>query len=367
MISDFEELLLELPLVGALATRTKNFRQRRHRLWNFTCPYPDCGDDAHSKSRARGYVYEHEHKLKYKCHNCGRSQYFTTLLKEQFGDLYRELLFQRARSTGNSNPSYLASDETNVVAPSKRPRTENEFEWTPIAKLSPAHYARKYVEGRKIPQARWSDLYFVEDFATFANSVVPRSFKQKRSEPRLVLPFRDEKGHIIAFTGRSFDPHAGHYKYLTIRIDDSATRVFRLNEVNAAEDFVVVEGPIDSLFFDNAIAVSGAKLDVPEIVRDHPARAILVADNEPRNHQVVSNIEKYLEGGFRVFLWPVGWPYKDVNEAVQAGVSPSTLKQMILDGSTRGLAGKVQLTFWRKDDRSFELRPNRDQRSHRER
>lgn len=345
MLSDFDELLIELPLVNALSVRTMNFAQKRAHLWNFSCPYPDCGDNATRKDRARGYVFEFKHRLQYKCHNCSRSLWFPTLLKEQFPDLYQELKIQRYRAQQNSNPiQYL--DETKEPEPPKQ--TIAEPPWIPISKLDEHHPAYQYVLNRRIPRARWTDIYYVEKYGDFVRQMGQKN-SRLRNDARIVLPYRDKNGKLIGFTGRSMDPVDNRYKYLAVNLDEESERVFRLNEVMTTRPFIVVEGPIDSLFLENVIAVSGAKLSAPSIVRENRSKAILVADNEPRSKIIVRNIERYIEEGYKVFLWPSSWKCKDINQAVQEGVDAGSIERMILNDSASGMKARTKLAFWRKD------------------
>jgi len=353
MLSDFDELLIELPLVNALSVRTANFAQKRSRLWNFSCPYPDCGDNATRKDRARGYIFEYKHRLQYKCHNCGRSSLFSTLLKDQFPDIYQELKIQRYREKRNSAPiQYL--DETKEADPPKQ--TIVEPPWVSIADLDAHHPAYQYVLNRKIPRSRWTDLYYVEKYGEFV-----RQMGQKNSrlgnDPRIVLPYRSKDGKLIGFSGRSMDLVDNRYKYLSVKLDDDAEMVYRLNELSTNRPFIVVEGPIDSLFLENAIAVSGAKLDAPSVVKENSRRAILVADNEPRSKIIVKNIARYIDEGYKVFLWPPSWKYKDINKAVQEGVEAESIERMILDGSASGMKARANLAFWRQD---IDIRKNHE-------
>ena len=57
----------------------------------------------------------------------------------------------------------------------------------------------------------------------------------------------------------------------------------------------VTEGPIDSLFLPNSIAVAGSDFKkIPEDIKDN---AILVYDNEPRNTEIVKKIEQVIDLG----------------------------------------------------------------------
>ena len=60
--------------------------------------------------------------------------------------------------------------------------------------------------------------------------------------------------------------------------------------------FVVEVGPIDSLFLSNAIATAQPDLRVYE------DNVVLIPDNEPRNVEVIKQIEKYINENFDVVI-----------------------------------------------------------------
>ena len=58
----------------------------------------------------------------------------------------------------------------------------------------------------------------------------------------------------------------------------------------------LLKGPIDSLFLSNAIATAQSDLRVYE------DNVVLIPDNEPRNVEVIKQIEKYINENFDVVI-----------------------------------------------------------------
>ena len=114
--------------------------------------------------------------------------------------------------------------------------------------------------------------------------------------PRMVIPFRDSNGDIFAYQGRAFGKEKP--KYITIILDESVPKIFGLDRVDPSRDIFVVEGTIDSLFIQNCIAVAQSDLRVPQ----YKDKAILVPDNEPRNKQIIKQIEKAIDDNYRVVV-----------------------------------------------------------------
>ena len=63
-------------------------------------------------------------------------------------------------------------------------------------------------------------------------------------------------GEVFAYQGRAFGSEQP--KYITIKLDDNADKIYGLDRVDKTKTIFVVEGPIDSMFLDNCIAVAGA-------------------------------------------------------------------------------------------------------------
>jgi hypothetical protein len=109
----------------------------------------------------------------------------------------------------------------------------------------------------------------------------------------------------------------------------------------------VVEGPLDSLFLPNAIAVSGSSFDTPTI-RQLLTNATIVMDNEPRSKEITKQLAKYIELGYNVCMFPETIVEKDINEMVSSGKSPEQILQIINTNTFSGMEAKLRFTEWRK-------------------
>ena len=227
------------------------FKKKGDFLWNFRCPY--CGDSQKSRTKARGFVYRKKNDLFYKCHNCGVGTTLGKLIEYVDSKIHKDYIMERYRSgvkTNNPEPEF----KFNVPIFRKRGVLKN---LKSISDLSTEHPARKIVEKRLIPSEFLSDLYLCESFYKFTNTLVPNKFPSLDGDhPRLLIPFRNEKGEVFAYQGRSFGKEPP--KYITIRLDDDTTKIFGLDRIDDSKQVYAVEGPLDSLFLDNCIAVGGA-------------------------------------------------------------------------------------------------------------
>jgi len=154
--------------------------------------------------------------------------------------------------------------------------------------LPKSHPARKYVEDRKIPLelVLYAPFYgkFLEDVhlrGLFTNNEQAEKMYKNR-EPRMIIPFYDENGQSYVFQARSFDPNS-KLKYITTKVDEKYPKIYGMDRVDKSRTIIVQEGPIDSMFIDNSIAMSGMINELPS-----GCDYIFMYDNEPRNRDVGS-------------------------------------------------------------------------------
>jgi len=222
------------------------------------------------------------------CHNCGASTTLSNLLKLIDNSLYQEYVMERFKgeSTGNvAKPDFNAL-KTNIQLAEKF--NSNKINLDSIEKLNDNHIAKVYLKKRQIPEQYYSKIYFAENFKTFVDGLFLDHNKILYEEPRIVFPFYDEKNILQGIQGRAIG--ASKIRYITIKAHESAKKVYGLDTVDFSKRIYVVEGPIDSLFLDNAIALMDASLykASPLIGK---ADFVFIYDNENRNKQIVQNME----------------------------------------------------------------------------
>ena len=188
-------------------------------------------------------------------------------------------------------------------------------------------------------------LYYAPKFNEWVNSIIPGKLpKLENDSPRLVMPFIDKEGNLFGFNARAFRDN--ELRYITIMIDEDMPKIFGLDTVNFSKKYYVIEGPIDSLFIDNSVAMAGADGNAKGL--ENTENAVFVFDNEPRNKEIVSRMERCLNKGYNICIWPEKVLDKDINDVILSGLSEADLKQMIDDNTYRGLEGKLQLSYWKR-------------------
>ena len=306
-----------------LSPRLDKFKKLRDNLFNFRCPY--CGDSQKFSNKARGYIYRKKNDFFYKCHNCGKGTTFSKVLQYIDPEMYKEFVMEKF--TGPK------TDEFKFEAPKFKKRDPKLENLTPINKLNGKHPARQFVESRQIPEEFYSDLYLCSKFFKWAK------IRSKQDHPRLVIPFRDESGEVFAAQGRAFGKETP--KYLTVKFQDKP-KIFGLDRCDWSQRTYVVEGPLDSLFVDNCLAVAGADFEHHFPMKDN---VTIILDNEPRSREIIKRMEKLIDKDYELVIWPDNVKEKDINDMVLAG--DVNIMHTIKNNTYTGLTAKLKLSSWK--------------------
>ena len=334
-------ILTDTKYLSLLSPRLDRFKKGRDHLWNFRCP--QCGDSQRSKSKARGYVYRKKTDLFFKCHNCGIGQSVGNLIKDIDPYLHKQYVMERYKSGETGQRKTKEPDFK--FEPPKFKFKKTKISLSSIGSLSKDHYARVYYENRKIPNKFMDKIFFAEDFKKWAQSVCEVDYSTLTSgEPRLVIPFFDQNNKLIGAQGRALSK--SKVKYITVKVHESSPKIFGLERWNPREHTYLVEGPIDSLFLPNSLAMAGA--DVHQLDTLNKSNTTLIFDNEPRNRHIVKSTWSAVKKGWRVLVWPEGHESKDINEMILSGYSLDKIMKIINKNTYSGQRGEWEVRMWKK-------------------
>jgi hypothetical protein len=214
-----------------------------------------------------------------------------------------------------------------------------------LDKCSPIDPVARYVRSRSIPRVTWGRLRAVPDFSRVVEYLPAYKGRIPNAKPRLALPCRDVLNNVTALVCRSVD--GSEPRYVMLKVDEAEPVVFGLECVRYDRPVIVVEGPVDSLFLPNAVAVAGT--DLPRIGKYLSAGGCyLVFDNQPRNREVIEAMRRAGEQGYRVCVWPDDTPGKDVNDMIKGGWTVDKIVGIIRDQSFTGLRLETEIAAWRK-------------------
>lgn len=327
---------LEHKFINLLSARLRNFKRKSHNLYNFSCPF--CGDSKQKSSKARGYFYERDARYWYHCHNCMYHSSFVNVLQQLDHTLYSDYL---AENLVNKKEEIWHVPKVNF---------DTDFalkelrKLSKISQLSDNHPGKKYVVARRIPVVYHSLFRWCPNFMTWTNILKPNKFSEEAlyyDEGRILIPFFDEKNTFFAYQGRAISDTEQRYIMLVLNYDIPA--IFGLNTVDFNEDVFVFEGPIDSTFVKNSLAMGGGDISQLTKVADVD-RYIIVYDNEPHSKETKKKINQAINYGYRVCIWSNTIKEKDVNEMVLRG--EKDIEGVIRSNVYSGMKAKARLAMW---------------------
>lgn len=320
---------------------------------NHRCLY--CGDSSKNTYKARGYHFAVEQSFIYKCHNCGKSTSSVNFIKDHFPVIHKEYVKEWLKESGRKPKNHASGH--------KMP-SANTFKFTPKIEINTKDImtvenlkflmkpcnevavAKKYLEDRKIPKVHFNELWYTEHPQSL--SLLSSKYKDRvlGNDPRIILPFFSEDGELIGISGRAINDSP--LRYLTMRFRDDLPLIFNLNKVDRTKTIYVTEGPIDSLFLPNSIAVAGSDFKkIDETIKDS---SVLIFDNEPRNKEILKKIDEVIDLGYSVCVWNDRRvdAYKDINEMILNGLTEQEVKSIIDECTTDGLSAKLKLQEYKK-------------------
>lgn len=341
---------IDYKYLGLLSPKLPLFKRKHDGTYNCRCVL--CGDSKTDKRKARGFILTRGDQTTYYCHNCHASLSLANFIKEVDPSLHEE--YQREKiSEKYSSKQIGITAQTRDISKVVFPKYLREAAFKKLTKVSSLRYdhpVKKYIESRKIPSKHHHKLFLCSKFKQWVNTIVPNKFSEEsleKDEPRLIIPFIDMDGSLIGFTGRAIGE--SKIRYITIHVDINKPLIFGLDGVNKQEKIYVTEGPLDSLFLPNAIAMgSSNNLNGIKMFHDDPKKFIIVHDNEPKNKDICSVVEKAIELGYNVCIWPSTLVYKDINDMVLSGTKPEDVKMIIDCNTYSGLEAKLRLTDWKR-------------------
>tara|TARA_B100001059_G_scaffold202882_1_gene211089 strand:+ start:242 stop:1210 length:969 start_codon:yes stop_codon:yes gene_type:complete len=318
---------IDSKFIGIISSRLAKFKRVKSNLYNFRCPI--CGDSKKNKNKTRGYIYSVKANTNFKCHNCGASMSFNNFLKQIDSTVHKQYTLEKFKQ-GHTGRNFV-TDEPNFVfeKPVFKPKII-------LPLCSEVERGRTYLENRRIDPKKF---YYAENFKTFVNSYKEVFSENAPEESRVIIPLYYNK-KIIGFQGRALG--SSSVKYITVMIDDDAPKIYGLDEVQNDQNVYITEGPFDSTFIRNAIAMCGADADVRRWGISSP---VWIYDNEPRNREIVNRISKCIDSGEKVVIWPFNITEKDINDMVISGVDVQSVIEL---NTYSGLQAKLKFTTWKK-------------------
>jgi len=319
--------LIDSKFIGLVSSRLEKFKKVKPNLYNFRCPI--CGDSKKNKSKTRGYLYNIKADINFRCHNCGASMTFSNFLKQLDPVIHKQYVFERFKNNSTGRGTVVEEPTFKFEAPKFKKKIE-------LPLCSEIQRGREYLEQRRLDPKKF---YWAEDFTGFVNSIKPTFGSHVPKESRIIIPLFYNKD-LVGVQGRSLLPNS--VKYITTIFYDDAPKIYGLDSIRRGAPVFVTEGPFDSTFLLNSIAMCGADGDVGKWGISDP---VWVYDNEPRSKEITARISNTIDRGDKVVIWPSNILEKDINDMVLAG---HDVQSIVESNTYEGLEANLKFTTWKR-------------------
>jgi len=320
--------IVDSKYIGLISSRLQKFKRVKADLYNFRCPI--CGDSQKHKNKARGYIYPLKADMNFKCHNCGASTTFNNFLKTIDSTLHKQYVMEKFKERNVGRGSIIPEPKFNFKKPVFRSKLN-------LPRASEVPIATKYLEKRRINP---NLFYFTNEFQKWTNTHKQTFNNINKDESRVIIPLHDTEKNLIGFQGRSLGPNS--VKYITVMLSEDAPKIYGLDKIDETKPIFITEGPFDSTFVENSVAMCGSDLDVRTFGWSN---YIWVFDNEPRNREIVERIDKTISRGDKIVIWPKQIVEKDINDMVLSG---HDIMPILKSNTYSGLEAKVKFNNWKK-------------------
>jgi len=333
---------MNLPLPYIIDTIYKYTRKpiykKTQKVYNFSCPI--CGEGK-SKNRKRGYFIIN--KNQFFCQNEQRSWSPLKWIMEVTGDSYY---------TVTKEASEYESDVDDVLRQYEDRKKEVKFlkhtsslpnDSINLLDDTQTHFYRddravkavlSYIKQRRLNVAinRCKTFYI--------------SLNDKIHKNRLCIPFFDENGKIIFYQTRAlFEKDEEFGKYLS-KVDADKS-VFGIDKIDSEFPHILIfEGPIDSMFVKNGVAICGlvlTELQKKQLTKYPLHKKIWVLDNQLDNEDVKKKYQDLIEQGETIVIWPNKFKEKDLNEICVKYKLNKISPQFLIKNSFNGLNASIKL------------------------
>tara|TARA_R100000231_G_scaffold61832_1_gene50288 strand:- start:651 stop:1619 length:969 start_codon:yes stop_codon:yes gene_type:complete len=319
--------MIDSKYINLVSSRLQRFKRVKADLYNFRCPI--CGDSQKNKSKTRGYLYAIKANVNYKCHNCGASMSLNNFIKQIDPVIAKQYAFEKFKD-GYTGRNFVTEEPTfNFEAPKFKKKLD-------LPKASTVPIAKLYLEKRKLNPTKF---YYADKFKAWTNSLKETFENVNYDEPRIIIPLY-YKDDLVGFQGRSLGPNK--VKYITVMINDNAPKIYGLDEIKKESPVYITEGPFDSSFIKNSIAMCGADADVYKWGVSDP---VWIYDNEPRNNEIVKRISNTISKGDKVVIWPSDINEKDINDMVLSG---HNVQELVESNIYNGLEANLKFNIWKR-------------------
>ena len=282
--------------------------KRNQKVYNAECCI--CNEGA-SAGRKRRLFYFPDKRYFY-CFNCSQSWKEVQWLQQVTNKSYTEILADTKNYATEFKPETVVECISETIA-DVRQLPDNCVDLEDQNQIN--FYSTKKREYKKIINA--IEYCTQRQLFTSVNrcSKFYLSLDDKLHTNRLVIPFFDQHNTLACYQSRALTS-TQFPKYLT---KEGEKCLFGEDRIKEEIPYIFIfEGPIDSMFVQNGVAMAGTDLtEKQQHFLDNCIgyEKIFIYDNDKNNNSLAKKIKNKLKAGHKVFIWPEKFSkFKDVNE-----------------------------------------------------
>lgn len=311
-------------------------------VYNGSCPFCKEGKSYGKKTR---FFYLPKKELAY-CHNCGYSKKAFNFVLDVTGKPFNEIIAEIKALDTSVVPIVEEKKEANQVNKSLPDdcinlTDKNQLEFhkdNPIVNV-----CLKFIKDRKLNEA-------INKPITYYLSLVDKVHKN-----RLILPFYDANGDIIFYQTRTLLEKDSFQKPKYLSKVGAEKSLYGVHNLDLFHDYVYIfEGPIDSYFIKNGLAVCGIQEDSNRTFNDLQQKQLAqlttfkkvwCLDNQWNDNASLKKSISLVDNNELVFIWPEMFKtYKDLNEVCIKFNLNSINPELVIKNTYSGLKAKILLT-----------------------
>lgn len=311
-------------------------------VYNGSCPFCKEGKSYGKKTR---FFYLPKKELAY-CHNCGYSKKAFNFVLDVTGKPFNEVINEIKSLDTTVVPIVEEKKEVKQVNKSLPDdcinlTDKNQLEFhknNPIVVI-----CLKFMQDRKLDIA-------INKPVTYYLSLTDKVHKN-----RLILPFYDANGDIIFYQTRTLLEKDSFQKPKYLSKIGAEKSLYGIHNLDLYHDYVYIfEGPIDSYFIKNGLAVCGIQEDSNRTFNDLQQKQIAqlttfkkiwCLDNQWNDNASLKKSFSLVDNNEQVFIWPeVFKHYKDLNEVSIKFNLNSINPELVNKNTYSGLKAKILLT-----------------------
>jgi DNA primase len=277
--------------------------KRTFKGYNFRCPL--CGDSKDTWKTGRGHIFLNKTPFVYYCFNAGcdasDGMAMTNFMKQlhpEYNKAYIKKVVNLNKESAEKKAARKEKLKKNLYVVARTlPQLKNDTrpditdmpdfikrnkkKLIDMKSIKDYPVALDFCAQRGIPEEVYTRWLFVDNPKSPINQ-------------RVIIPFLNSKGNMYFYQARTIIGEEPKYKNALTEIRP----VYNYYESDFSKPVIILEGPIDSLFIENAIAICGVKYDdrMLDVIKD---KYFIFDDDEAGKTAALEHLQKKKY----VFLW----------------------------------------------------------------